>query len=220
MPRVPGKFDRNSGIRDPSKIVIATEGESTEQKYFLSIKNKIDDNDDVINSPLELTILHPIEEDDDRKQGQSNPKAVLEQIKHYAKKHKIDKNDEFCVVVDRDRWEVGEISGVSTECAQKQNYFFALSNPSFEIWLLLHFENIADFNDGNKDIDGKFLKKRLSKNHAVNIKNLQLDQLWSYTDIAIQRAKSIPLNPKERWHSGIGTQVHIVVEKIKKTSNL
>lgn len=49
MPRERREFDRRSGVKDPSLIVIACEGEKTEQDYFNSISELCDELDHVYN---------------------------------------------------------------------------------------------------------------------------------------------------------------------------
>ncbi len=39
MPRERREFDRRSGVKDPSLIVIACEGEKTEQQYIISFQS-------------------------------------------------------------------------------------------------------------------------------------------------------------------------------------
>ncbi|WP_422451131.1 MULTISPECIES: RloB domain-containing protein [unclassified Endozoicomonas] len=48
-------------------------------------------------------------------------------------------HDELCLVIDRDQqaWEEKAISEIAKACDQKQ-YLLALSNPAFDLWLLLH----------------------------------------------------------------------------------
>lgn len=58
MPRERREFDRRSGVKDPSLIVIACEGEKTEQDYFNSISELCDE----LGSRLQLKVLPPREE--------------------------------------------------------------------------------------------------------------------------------------------------------------
>ncbi|MFV2015817.1 MAG: RloB domain-containing protein, partial [Candidatus Heimdallarchaeota archaeon] len=67
MPREKRDFTRISGIRNPSLIVIATEGEKTEQKYFNGVKLKCKE----YSSKIHIEILDP------RAGGLSAPKYVL-----------------------------------------------------------------------------------------------------------------------------------------------
>lgn len=57
------------------------------------------------------------------------------------------KSDEFWLIIDRDDWETihrhsfDELYG---ECEKEGNFFVALSNPCFEIWLIGHLIDISE----------------------------------------------------------------------------
>lgn len=222
MPRLRRNFDRVSGIKDPSLIVIATEGELTEQDYFNSIKHKLDTNENSQSQRLKLEVLDAsIDDDEIRKKGSSSPSAVLEQLDYHAKRFGIGEFDELCLVIDRDKqsWTEKELSDVAKQCSSKR-FFLALSNPSFEIWLLLHFQELSMLDNQDMKLveENKkgYLKKYLKK-FNVNVEKLDLDVLWPKSDVAIKRAKAMDTEPKDRWPNSIGTRVYVVVEKIKSS---
>lgn len=49
-------------------------------------------------------------------------------------------SDEAWLVVDKDQWTEEQLRQLHQWSLQQANYGFALSNPKFEYWLLLHFE--------------------------------------------------------------------------------
>ena len=224
MPRSRRDFDRISGVRDPSLIVIATEGELTEQSYFLSLKDKLDRLDSEGSHRLKLEVLDASVNDETRQKGCSSPSAVLRQMDCYYKEFGLGQYDELCIVIDRDKqtWTEKELANVAKECASK-GYFLALSNPSFEIWLLLHFESLTELSEEikNQVVENKrgYLKQRL-REFGINASRLNLNDLWPNTQIAIQRARAMDIEPKDRWPNDIGTRVYLVVEKIKKAFEL
>ncbi len=67
----------------------------------------------------------------------SSPKYILNAIKN--KKKEFEKNDSVYVVVDKDSWEADQLDELLKYCINN-NYFFCMSKPCFEYWLLLHFE--------------------------------------------------------------------------------
>ncbi len=63
-------------------------------------------------------------------------------MKRHLVKAKIKNSDEAWLVIDKDQWPEQQLAELHTWSQEKKNYGFALSNPKFEYWLLLHFENI------------------------------------------------------------------------------
>ena len=53
----------------------------------------------------------------------------------------LKKSDEAWLVVDKDQWTDEQLSQLHQWSLKAKNYGFALSNPKFEFWLLLHFED-------------------------------------------------------------------------------
>jgi hypothetical protein len=60
MPRERRDFNRISGIRNPSLIVIASEGAATEQQYFKGLKEKCDHS----SSNIHIKVLPARKSDD------------------------------------------------------------------------------------------------------------------------------------------------------------
>ncbi|WP_321275953.1 RloB family protein [Thiomicrorhabdus indica] len=211
MPRVKRDFNRISGVRDPSLIVIAFEGEVTELRYFEGVKDKLDE----IESKLKIEPLPA-------RKNLSSPKHVLEQMNAYRKKYGIGKDDELCLVIDRDKqsWEESEIALVAQECAQKE-YLLALSNPCFELWLLLHHQDVATQSEELKqrilENRSQFIKSHLSTvMGGFNTANMNIDRFWAQTELAIERARILDVDPSDRWPNGLATRVYLIMEKVFK----
>ncbi|WP_069472057.1 RloB family protein [Candidatus Marithrix sp. Canyon 246] len=103
-------------------------------------------------------------------------------------------------------------------------YFLALSNPCFELWLLLHIKSLEEYPDNALD---EFLEnKKVSSSrtrleaelinllNSYNKSNLDTAQFLPFVKQAIERAKKLDTNPKQRWSNGLGTRVYQLVEKI------
>ncbi|MEI7188393.1 RloB family protein [Dickeya dianthicola] len=215
MPRERRKFDRISGVKNPSLIVIACEGEKTEQQYFSSISERCNE----LGSRLQLKILEP------RQEGYSAPKYVLDQMDKYRKDFGINKHDELCLVIDRDEqaWAEAAISEVAQHCHAKQ-YVLALSNPCFELWLLIHYCDISTIDDQEKNSilrnKNGFMKKKIREVIGeYNSSSINIDHFWDLTRTAIDRAKNLDINPSERWPNEIGSRVYIIMEKIIESFN-
>jgi hypothetical protein len=59
----------------------------------------------------------------------------------YLKEQRLLKTDEAWLAVDKDIWIDSQLQELHQWPQEAQNHGFALSNPSFEYWLLLHFED-------------------------------------------------------------------------------
>jgi len=131
-------------------------------------------------------------------------------MQNYLRQENLKSSDEAWLVVDKDKWDDGQLTQLHTWSQKQENYGFALSNPSFEYWLLLHFEdgggvrssrncNIrlqVHLRNYNKDIDkSKFTCERIR--------------------LAIRRARTRDNPPCDDWPRSFGsTTVYKVVESI------
>lgn len=124
MPKKRRKFRRPSGQRRYRKLfVIATKGRKTEPRYF-----------SLFNSASVIRVLCL------KCDGDSAPKQVLKRMQHYLKDEGIKSTDEAWLVVDKDQWSSAQLLMLHQWAQSALNYGMALSNPKFEYWLLLHFE--------------------------------------------------------------------------------
>lgn len=105
-------------------FVIATEGSKTEPGYF-----------SMFNDRHTLVKVKCLKGD-----IKSAPGKVLKRMKDYLKEEHLKKTDEAWLVVDKDQWTDDQLKELYTWAQQAKNRGLALSNPNFEFWLLLHFE--------------------------------------------------------------------------------
>jgi len=189
----PRKFKRPSATRRYKKIfVLATEGTNTEPQYF-DIVNNLNSNVLVKYTP---------------KQKHQSPQHVLTAMNQYLKAEGIQKSDEAWLVVDKDKWTDTQLSQLYDWTKKANNYYFALSNPKFEYWLLLHFE---DYSSGLTSCS-------CSEKLARHIPKLSKDINWKITkemiEQAIMRAKQQDNPPCERWPTTTRTTVYRLVGNI------
>ena len=73
----------------------------------------------------------------------SAPHSVLTRMKKYLESNvnKLSKNDQAWLVIDKDCWSDEQLDKLLQWTKEKKNHHLAVSNPNFEYWLLLHFEN-------------------------------------------------------------------------------
>ena len=98
----------------------------------------------------------------------------------------------------------------------------ALSNPTFEFWLLLHITSIENY-DPEKLLANPKLTKRAKKRYletllaeltgGYNKNKLKFDKFEPGIADAITRAKQLPVDNKILMNN-LGTSVCILVEKI------
>jgi hypothetical protein len=66
---------------------------------------------------------------------------VLSRMEEYIKQEGVKPSDEAWLIVDRDQWDEKHLDLLHQWTLKCSNYKLALSNPKFEFWLLLHYED-------------------------------------------------------------------------------
>jgi hypothetical protein len=204
----------------PSKslyvISIAGEGK-TEEQYFDGIYDL--GNSDVIK----IERLEKLDESDTK----SHPNHVIELLnerKEQWEAHGIEPN-ELWMVVDRDRQNVSreQLTSIIEKC-KTEGYNLALSNPTFEFWLLIHITSLDTYNHdlllANPRIPSKSTKRFIEKELSsllggYNKNNIRFERFEPGIKDAIQRAKDLS-HDNELLIDELGTSVYLLVEKLIK----
>jgi hypothetical protein len=193
-------FRRVSETRDYRPVfIIATEGKKTEPAYFRMgiFKSR--------ERPVRVKVL--------RRGGGSSPEAVLEGMREYLKGYqKKKKGDEAWLVVDKDQWKGEELELLHVWSLSDSNRHLAVSNPQFEYWLLLHFE------DG-RNVSNKSECLRRLKKHIPDYDKARLHEgKFTVTRVrrATKRGKLQDSPPCRKWPDGTGTTVYRITERILK----
>ncbi len=207
----PSRYARKTGIRRSNLFVIAAEGHRTEVQYFEGL------SDELGQSNLDFLILKRADSDS----GLSHCSHLLRQLDEYTKNNHLRKDDVLCVVTDRDSgcFSPGQLLEALTHC-NVNGYAFALSNPCFELWLLLHYIDVNLCTDEQKQEikrnENNYLKKQLrSVAGSYNPSRLDFSCFWPYIEVAYSRA--ISLNPDNDWLDPIGTKVSDIIELLLPT---
>ena len=129
MPRKKRSLDRDSGVeRDASLIVIASEDRYGPEDYFRRFRTR----------RVQFKVLPTIG-------GSSSPEAVLRRLENYRRENELMDEDQLWICIDRDHWtdnrHMAGLRNVLRRCNQG-GYNIAFCNPSFELWLLLHYEDV------------------------------------------------------------------------------
>jgi len=195
MPTKIRKFQRPLGEKRYRKLfVVAVEGIKTEPQYFALFNNQ--------QSIIHINCLKGTTD--------SSPPQVLQRMESHLKKESLKSSDEAWLVVDKDQWTNDQLVQLHEWSLTRENYGFALSNPKFEYWLLLHFE------DGTAVISSQDCTARLKRylpdyDKGINPRKIDNDRIAD----AIRRAKSRDNPPCSDWPKACGgTTVYKLVEKI------
>ncbi len=219
MPREPISLIRQGGHIDAEKLfVLSYEGIITEKKYFQDFRASEYFNN---NGLIEIV---PLKRPKDKG---SDPFSVKKLLNEAKKEYGFKISDEFWLIIDRDDWEsIHKLSfdDLVTECKNEDNFYLAMSNPCFEIWLVLHLKNLSEFTEeeqasifenakiGNKNyID--ILVSELQGGYRGYNKRPNPNIYLPLTKTAIERAKSID-NLKDDYPKSIGTHLYKLIEKL------
>lgn len=199
MPYKKRKFQRQLGERRYRKLfVIVAEGKKTEPQYFALLNRQ---------SIVKVECLSG---------KNSSPSHVLKKMEDFIKREslkKSDKNWEAWIVIDKDQWTDVQLTKLYEWSQCSTNYGLAVSNPKFEYWLLLHFEEGVAID--NSHACSLHLKKYLpSYDKGITSHDISKEMINS----AIYRAEVRDNPPCKKWPESNGSTVYKLVKKIMKTS--
>ena len=148
----------------------------------------------------------------------SSPQGVLDRAIEAARGRKLTK---VWLIFDVDTWGEKMLSEVSTE-ALKKDFGLAVSNPCFEIWLLVHFVSQDDLEAVLEDLKGVEPRKRSQKTKTQlrsartcteeNPRNLTPAMLQQARRLVRQRVNA-KTNTRCRWPEFPGTFVSRLVDE-------
>lgn len=207
--------ERREAFRDARLIVIASEGKDTERIYFKALAKEY------TNPRVHVHILKRSEDE----KNNSSPEHVLEQLNEYKCQYELEADDELWLVTDKDHWTEVMLSRVATECMQDVSMHMALSNPCFELWLLLHLVDVSSLTPEEQRLWME--NRRKSKSSNPYLKVLLRQKMGSYhesaydvltliehVEVAIERARLLDKNPADRWPQTLGTRVYLLAESV------
>ena len=191
------KFQRPLGERRYRKLfVIAVEGVRTEPQYFAIFNDQ--------QSVIRVNCL--------KCSHDSSPPQVLKRMEDHLRQEDLRSSDEAWLVVDRDQWTDAQLALLHSWAQERDNYGLALSNPKFEYWLLLHFEDgtgIASI----RDCSDRLKRYLPGYDKGIDARKITRDRI----DEAIHRARLRDNPPCADWpHALGGTTVYRLVESILK----
>lgn len=219
-------------------IFLSCEGAVTEEEYFFhimeifsSVKSRIQ----FISVKEDILFKKDADRTIEEKQilSKSSPADLVSNIDSFKEEKNdvfdfsLHPEDEFWIVADVDHHtDTAHLNGwnkMIAECDEK-GYGYAVSNPFFEVWLLLHFDDVSDedrkyavtpehqyektahFRERLRALGSPLRKEKHIREDNYTRKNVA---------IAVERAKSLD-KKYEKWPRNIGSTVYKLIEKIIK----
>lgn len=189
------RFRRPLGARRYHKLfIISAEGAVTEDEYFQLFR--------LGGRPLCKCLTDS---------NKSSPKHVLKRLTDYLKDEQPADPFEAWLVVDRNNWTDDQLQSLQNWQLKKLERSLAVSNPCFEFWLLLHFE------DGKGVSATQECVRRLRKHLPAYNKHIDSAKFTqNRISDAIRRARRKDTPACADWPKGTGTTVYRLVANIRR----
>ncbi len=194
--RGPGFRRRPVDVRDiHQRFLIVCEGEKTEPAYFQSFRG-----------PHVVVRI---------KSANIDPARIVETAVKQWKEQKADYDQVWCVF-DRDEVTVERFNR-ALELARTRNIKIAYSNPLFELWFLLHFQDCTG--PLARQEYGSRLSQCLGRSYAKNDADMY-DRLEPHMDDATRRAERLldRYHPSQPFNDDPSTTVHLLVQELRRFS--
>lgn len=178
MPRERNDYRRTTlSLSGTLKLyVIAAEGDKTEYHYFTELM--IIHREQFRMSNLHVELLERPEEDS----GKSDPKYVEQMIDTFLannQEYDFQPYDEVWLIIDTDEYANRReiLLQLSQKCQENRLLHLGLSNPSFEVWLLLHVVSLTEninrhFPDVKQQTIQEYIEATPIKQRAKTCKDL------------------------------------------------
>jgi hypothetical protein len=172
--------NKNTKTTNPGNYLIVTEGTETEVNYFKNIKLIIEDlyRNEIIVDKVSLNV-----------EGKGRSTMVL--VNEALKMRSISTYSEVWVIFDKDD---NKDFDEAITFANKNYLNVAWSNECFELWLLLHFQNLNSAisrDNYSTKLNNHFKEKNI--NNGVYDKNIKeiFDITYPFVDTAIIRSECL-----------------------------
>ncbi|MCX4240273.1 RloB family protein [Paraliomyxa miuraensis] len=195
----------NERFRDMGVFLVASEDTFAVEQYFDALRaNGVFDTRRVV--------VRVLSTDDSRRSDPTSVRLRLAEVER-ALDERVDA-DERWLCLDVDHWATGRHApNLARACkeALDAGYQLAISNPAFEVWLLLHFSDEpkptqAECEAAIRSIIGSYNKARLQPEIYTR----------EAVDLAIARARALDTNRTQRWPQESGSHVYRLVERLPR----
>lgn len=245
--RTPKKFDYTdeAGTVPPKVCFCCISEGPTEESYFFGVRNNkaklriknVVHIEVVEKEKWQETFSHPLQlvkaalvcmgRIDENKQEIS-----ADQWKEYCKWENFHPEvDPVCVVFDRDCRDLDEKKEEIFRLCDKHGIKVVLSNPNFELWLLMHFPDIGRYPrekllNNEKNLRGKLFEGASKNKKYLEIlvaqiangyskgEKLKFEKFCDRVDLAIEQAKGY-CEESKRLMFELGTSMGRLIEKMR-----
>jgi len=198
-------LDRRVNKRDASIVLIATEGEETEPRYFEALQESAI----IDRSRARLIVIPPAG-------GASAPTRVIAALKERSEYAVLEPRvgDRACLVLDVDRWPKQQLASVAAD-AERAGIVVAVSNPCFELWLLLHVGECPPEWLGVEVSTAAVCDRWRARVNGASKSTIPSACISAQAvRSASDRARTLDTTPADRWPQTTGTHVFKVLEGI------
>lgn len=202
MARNQNNLTRRGRRRGPHReykrqFFICSEGSQTEPVYFRRIGELLDS-----------VVIKIVKSD----RHHTHPMGRFRALQRSLRNEIFDpsRGDEAWLVIDRDTWPETQLDDVYVNVCNSAGYSLAVSNPSFDYWILLHFD--AGTGLGGTSIIAR-LSAALQKGYEKTLRGITITE--SQIKDAISRAASKDVPPCSDWpREKYQTTVYRLIEKL------
>lgn len=190
-------YKKGEPFRDARLFVIACEGEKREKVYFEHLGNG--------SRRLKVEILSA-----ERGSSLSAPKWVVDRLVRFIETNGVNlqKGDIVWLVMDVDQWKPDDLIQLAKDC-KMEGWGFALSNPCFEVWLLMHLGPIADLQARTCREMKQTLDKLVKGGYKV-------EDFIPLIEDAIRHASTLTDDPQRPIPEFRISRVHLPVKQMKE----
>ena len=194
-------YKKGDPFRDATLFVIVCEGAKREGAYFEALADN--------SKRIKVRIIPP-------ENDKSSPEWLLNNAsKAVDKEYQLGEGDQLWFVLDVDRWEKEQLHRLGKTCDENEKkWFCAISNPCFEVWLFMHYNDITKS-------ASKSCQEFKAELHTLTKESYNKNIAVKFVDDAIKRAKAVDENPTHYMPTEKTTKVYQLVEALleKKKNN-
>lgn len=179
-------------LRDARLLLIVSEGFDPEKSYFELFDQ----------SPRRQFLFIGPEAD------RSAPVHLGRRLRTVKQELDWQPGDVCAVLLDKDRWGDRALSQLAKDSAG-HGALFALSNPCFEYWIMLHFFDAAEIPLRRRELKRTVGRKKDER----GARDFERRLVQNVTH-AIRRATELDTDPATRWPVTPGSRVYLVMDEI------
>jgi hypothetical protein len=189
--------------RDARLFVIATEDTNAPKQYFKIFE--------MMSSRVKIVVCETTD-------NRSSPRHVIDRLVEHRRNEDLNEDDQLWALLDTDHWiEPNHVAGLNEarSIAKQNGIRIAMSNPCFDLWLLLHHMDLP-CGHGIRDANG--VAEYMRRNgFQFNKQRLNVvDYTPAAVRMAIERsARMMAADTGSGWPQSVGTQMHLLLEELR-----